>query len=348
MRFSRKLAKRGLVFAAFGLLALLGGEFATRVHVQGSVSGGFRSLFTNAPGAVSNLPHAPLVADPELGYVLNPDSPGVNALGFKGPEPEEWSKLEGEIQLIVGDSVAFDEDGFASLLPGLVAEKGGKRVAVLNCSVPGYTTFQERLILSRLEGVRPKNVILQYCMNDNHEFLHRITKDGTKLLTPEAKRVLLPDGKGVVQRLMRWSYLAVEIGRIRLRRRAANAKAKFPWADREDFCTAWRAESWPRQEREIAEINRLVKSWGGTLYVLVIPIASQLDDRLLRADREYVLFPQDQLRGICDRQGIARIDLFEAFLSESRLLEPLFRDDLHLTATGHQLVARKLLETLYP
>jgi lysophospholipase L1-like esterase len=338
--------RRALVATASVALALLSAEIAVRAHVHGSVMLGLRSLHdTHAIGTVSKA-DAPFVPHPELGYTLNPRSQGVNTLGFKGPEPGEWGALEGRTVLLIGDSISFDEGGFADLLATELLSSATQSRVLINASIPGFTTHQERVLLEKLAPLRATTVVLQYCLNDNHEFLHRITRDGTTLLTPEAKRVLLPMEDGWWGRFVRWSYVGVEIQRVRLRRLARVSGSTFPWDDREDFCTAWRSSSWARQQRELEQMQSTVRAWGGRLLVVVIPIEDQLDGGLLGLDRDYVLFPQRQLEAICRAAGIDVIDMHAEFFKRSATGARLFRDGLHLTPVGHALVAESLKHVL--
>ena len=68
----------------------------------------------------------------------------------------------------------------ASLRDGLADRVGA--VEVVNAAIPGYTTHQERLLFeSGLDDARPELVLLQYCLNDNHRFLHRFDAQGLRI-----------------------------------------------------------------------------------------------------------------------------------------------------------------------
>lgn len=67
-------------------------------------------------------------------------------------------------------------------------ERLADRVEVLNGAVPGYTTHQERLWLeTEFASLEPNLVLLQYCLNDNFEFLHRFEPGSSILVTEEAR-----------------------------------------------------------------------------------------------------------------------------------------------------------------
>lgn len=330
------------------VFVLLSAETLVRCKREGGLRRGFSSFFDAGsapvdPGTKGNFLH-----DPELGYRLNPEKEGFNSLSFRGPEviPE---KTPGRTRLLfVGDSVAWHESGFVALLARDLDEREPGRVEILNAAIPGYTTHQERVFLERIVGpIRPDVVVLEYCLNDNHRFLHRLTEDGGWLLTGEARAALNPEGDGLLARLARWSYLAFEI-RKRLLARARENGEVHPWESEPDFGPAWRSETWPAVREEIAAIHRISRAAGARLLVVAVPYAPQLDAGLLERERSYVLDPQARLGAICAEDGIPFLDLapaFEAHLRETGSL-PLFRDKVHLTAVGHALAERVLLDRL--
>jgi len=67
-------------------------------------------------------------------------------------------------------------------------------------------------------------------------------------------------------------------------------------------------------------------------------------DALLQADRDYTVKPQLELRGICARLGLPYLDPHAEFLAHRDA--ELFTDGLHLTAAGHRLMGRLLVEFL--
>jgi lysophospholipase L1-like esterase len=330
------------------LLLLLAGETFVRCWREGSVRRGIASLFESGSAPFDPGTKGFFIHDEELGYRLNPEMESFNALSFRGPEvPRE--KAPGVVRLlVVGDSVAWDQDGFATLLQRHLEERASGGFEVWNASVPGYTTHQERVFLERLAlPVRPDVVVLEYCLNDHHRFLHRLTEDGGWLWTEEARAALLPEGDGLFARIARWSYLAFEIKKRRLAR-ARDEGSLHPWESEPDFGPAWRPETWPAMREEIAAIHRIARSAGAKLLVLAVPYEPQLDAGLLARERSYVLDPQSRLSAICAEEQIPFLDLeptFEAHVREPDAA-PLFRDKVHLTPAGHALAERLLLERL--
>ena len=334
--------------AAALALVLLAAEALVRCKRERGIVRGFASFFDAGSAPVDPGTKGFFLHDPELGYRLNPEKEGFNSLSFRGPQ-EIPEKTPGRTRILfVGDSVAWDADGFVARIARALDQVEPGRAEILNAAVPGYTTHQERVFLERLVGpIRPDVVVLEYCLNDNHRFLHRLTEDGGWLLTGEARAALLPEGEGPFARLARWSYLAFEIKK-RLLARAREHGDLHPWESEPDFGPAWKPETWPAEREEILSIQRISRAAGAKLLVVAVPYEPQLDAGLLERERSYVLAPQVRLGAICAEAGIPFLDLepvFEAHLREPAA-PPLFRDKVHLTPAGHELAETTLLERL--
>jgi lysophospholipase L1-like esterase len=109
------------------------------------------------------------VPDPELGYGFRPgaDVQGatVNAEGLRGPvlTPE---KAAGTLRVLtVGDSTAWglgvrEPEAFAALAPRLLAAAlPGRRVEYAIGALPGYSSYQSRVLLRRLLPLQPDLVV---------------------------------------------------------------------------------------------------------------------------------------------------------------------------------------------
>ncbi|HZT55352.1 MAG TPA: SGNH/GDSL hydrolase family protein [Burkholderiaceae bacterium] len=332
------LLANALVFAVVFAL----GEFAVRAWREGGLVAGLQSF-----AWPNDRPHGAgtgdwFRADAELGYTLDPGRPEVSSLrirhGELGPKEKGAFRL-----LLIGDSVTWPADGFAALLAArLCAER--PQVETINAAVPGYTAHQERLHLARLLApVAPDVVVVQYCCNDNHAFLHQLVGGGL-LLTQAARTALLPPGDGPWARFQRWSYLAFE-----LRRRLAGppaAAGPFPWRDDAAFEPAWRDDSWPMLLAEYDAMLALGNGAGARLLVLAMPHEAQLADAALAADAAYTCMPQSRLGAWCTAHAVPFVDLHPAFVRHRD--EHLFvrGDPVHLSAAGHALVAAELHEAL--
>lgn len=325
-----------LVTVGFGSLVALG---AAELYLRYQALGGFGAALTALSSG--EAPYANLgsgrwvIDDPELSYRLNPERPGVNSNGIRHGEITV-DKPEGLQRIVVlGDSVSWGSDGFV----GLLVDKLGRRAEVINASVPGYTTHQERILLEReLIQYRPDLVILSVCLNDNHLFLHRFDADGGMIWTHEAERALLPAENDPLALLPDWSYLAVRLRLAYLR--AARPAARFPWDAEPDFAPSWKDEGWELFRAELDRIQAAVASVGGRLTVVAIPYAPQFRADLLAADSDYTLLPQRKLESICRNAGAPLLDLYPV-LRDAGGAE-LLPDRIHLSEDGHAVVADAL------
>lgn len=322
---------------AIGLgLALFAAEFVVRWRVEHGWRAAWQSWSTGTPFSEFGTGSL-LVADPELGYRFNPAYPGVNSLGLRGPEP---GPPGGRRLIVLGDSVAAPVDGFVSLL----TKRLGPRWDVINAAVPGYTTYQERKLLERdLLPLRPNLVLLQYCLNDNHQFLHRFDSQNRMLFTEEAQRTLV-GSPGPGGWLARHSYLAFRVRLAWLQAAAKGQAGQYPWENQPDVAVAWQDDSWKQFEQHLRAIRDEVKQAGGRLAVMMVPYRPQLDPEVLNKGPSYVLKPQAKMAEICDRNQVPLLDLYPAIARRGGA--DLFTDHYHFNAGGHEVVAGALTEFL--
>lgn len=303
------------------------------------LEGVVRAVHEWRPGA-----HDWLVQDSSLGFRLSPYLEGVNSLAIRNPEVE-IPKPPGRVRLLVlGDSVAFPRDGMVATLRRVLQRSSTPPVEVINAAVPGYTTFQERLLFeSKLQPTGPDIVILQYCLNDNFKYLHSLTRNGKFLISQQAQRALFATNDSLLSRITRMSSLVLE---MRLRWLILSSRFKeprvFAWEDRIDFSAAWRDESWEEVESNLRAIKAMATKQQGKFLVVAVPFEPQLSAAALKLDRSYTLKPQNRLSEICEQLGIPLLDLFPKFLEHRN--EALFTDGIHLTPAAH-LIAGEAIAT---
>ncbi len=284
------------------------------------------------------------MSDPDLGFKLNPDLEDVNSFGIAHGEIAR-DRPDGLFRTIVlGDSVAFPKTGFVAMLRERFSSVREGPVEVINASIPGYTTYQERVLLERdLLGFKPDLVILQYCLNDNHRFLHELDSDGRWLLTGEARRALLPPGDGLLARVQRSSYAIIYL-RKQLFAIASGSNEAFSWEGNGAFGAAWLDQTWPSLEEQLRAIRDGVRAIGSRFAVIAVPYEPQFNRAALDADAAYTRKPQGKLQEVCSRLGVPLLDLYPTFLKN--LDRRLFTDGIHLTPVGHDVVANQLLDWL--
>ena len=235
------------------------------------------------------------------------------------------------------DSVAADADGFVTILRQRLKD----RAQVINGAIPGYTVYQERLYLERdLLRLEPDLVVLQYCRNDNHKFLHRFDPEAGFLLTEEARRALVPDQRDPLSWLPRNSYLAFRL-RFALLTWRTEQESGYPWHKLLDLAAAWRDESWDEYGQHVLAIHKMLRNAGSRLVLIVAPLAAQFDPGMLRHDPGYVLKPQSNLAAICRRAHVPMLDLHPVFYKHQGW--KLYRGDgIHFNERGHQVTADAL------
>ena len=326
----RKFARLMLVLGSL-VATLLLGEFAARWWIDGSFLEAVDSVF-GLRTAAEPRHDGGLTADAELGFKLSPTLAGVNSRGIRHAELD-LAKPPGQFRVfLIGDSIGFPLDGFFRHVEQHFEARTERDLEFVNACVHGYTTYQERVFLERdLLDLAPDLVILQYCVNDNHRFLHRLTSKGRRLLTLEAKNHLFPSGDGFWPRLTRASYLVYALRKGLLSHQAAGELA---WEGIER--AAWTDATWPAQEEHVRSMAASVRAAGGRFVVLAVPHEDQLDPLHLARDREFVLKPQRQLAAICARLGVPFLDVHGALAAHRD--EALFTDRLHLAPRGHELV----------
>jgi lysophospholipase L1-like esterase len=284
------------------------------------------------------------VPDPDLGFKLNPEAAGVNSLGIRDDEISPVKPPESFRVLVLGDSVAFDDRGFVRHLGEDLHKVRRGSSEVINGSIPGFTTYQELVLLKRnLLPLHPDLLVLQYCLNDNHKFLHFVDDSGRWLITPEADKAVGFDHNGPLASWMKASYLVLTV-RLGLAHVGRFTGSPFVWDKMPDFHAAWQDESWPESETYLAEMKELLDSIGAKFMIVVVPFEPQLSREALEADRLYTLKPQTRLMEVSARLGVPILDLFPVFYEHRD--ENLYRDMIHLTERGHRIAADELLAFL--
>ncbi len=322
-------------------LVLAGAEFALRVRSEGGAAAAWASFFGGSVRLASHGESDWLEPHPVLGYRLNTEHEPVNSLGIRHGELSAERPANSFRMLVLGDSISWQQEGWVGVLARELSDSD-RTLEVVNAAIPGYTTHQERLLFETgLAATRPDLVLLQYCFNDNHEFLHELTDDGRWLVRRDAKQALVPEGDGLLAWLSRRSYLAFEV-RKRLYLAGLEHDGSFPWESNPDFAPAWQRSSWERQETELALLRDAAQAVGSELVVVAVPYELQIAAKYLERDREYVLFPQHELTRVCVELGLRVLDVQPAFERERDAVLYVEGDPVHLSPAGHTVLAREV------
>ncbi|MCH8147278.1 MAG: hypothetical protein IH987_04685 [Planctomycetes bacterium] len=149
----------------------------------------------------------------------------INAHGLRGPlVPLEKKPGERRI-LFLGDSIAFglttnEEDSFVWQVGDLAQQQaGGETLSVVNCSVSGYSPWQEYDIF-KTQGLRydPDVVVQIFCLNDIGQKFNLVTYGGrTKDLAPPVPAALEWSGLFRVSRASTFQYFGPTRAQLRAR-----------------------------------------------------------------------------------------------------------------------------------
>ena len=276
---------------------------------------------------------------------------GRNTLGLRNKEITE--KKDQFRILFLGDSLVWS--GYTSsgeLYTQVIEEnlnkrsnKPGREVEVINAGIPGYTTYQEFEFL-KIYGLdmKPDLLILGFVLNDLHKYFHKPSKGKILELDPD-RNLNRFDSETFPGSLFSRSHLAhlVTYAWDRIVKKL-NGVPYFSFDNRTDVYLGWKDYAWRKESKLIEAMNDLLQKKGIKLVIVYFPVMDQIDDRNLKLNRDYVLFPQKRLKEVCNSYGIPFFDLTEVIYKYGGT--GLFEDYFHLNTKGDDVVARELTDYL--
>ena len=266
--------------------------------------------------------------------------PGINRLSIRhdeliAPKPQDIRRM-----IYLGDSLAWANPGFVTYTRDTIV--GDTHTEVINASVPGYTTYQELLFLRQyVIQAEPDLIILAFCLNDNHKFLHQFDERGNMLITREASDYM--NINSPIDWLASKSYVLSRIKFGLINYYKQDSQVEFPWQDQIDMRTSWEEEPWDNTEYYLAEIEKLLTISGAKFMIVIFPLEAQLSEDLLAKNYDYVVKPQSRFMHICKIHEIPCLDLFSTFHQRSHD-KHLYKDGLHLSEDGHRIAAAEILQ----
>ena len=271
------------------------------------------------------------VPDPDLGYRGDPsrDVAGItpNALGLRGPLPQQPEGEDETRILFVGDSTCFgvgvdlDETFAARATAGLTALWPDRPAHFVLGAFPGYSSHHSAILLDRLLPLQPDLVVL-YVGARNDGDSARYYPDAE---IPARRARTLATWHRV--RLLRVLEALLDLGHRKLLRRVLpeTVRARVP-------PPAFRANV----EHMLARLH----SAGVPALIVLPPISPHFEARqpIVRRYREL-------LEETAAAHGVPTVSLDAAFAQPTS--EPLFFDDgFHLAPAGHALVAAGIRATV--
>ena len=269
----------------------------------------------------------------------------TNSLGFRDTEPQ----LDDSFRvLLLGDSISWG-DGIKNVqqvYPQLLEKsindsQQNRKVEIINTGTPGYSTFQEAVVLQEYEDrVSADMVILQFCLNDvieRYKSLAEYGGDNTFLGINTADYI-----PGLNGFLLRHSVAYKFLYRL-LVKHARNVEE----AEVENLVsspTPFIEKAWKKVFDEIILISNYASELKIPLLIAIAPYRFQLDDPG-KFNR-----PQKTLTKFLSENNIPYIDLLPdfAYVHSTYPELVLFNDANHFSADGHALAAFLLNQKISP
>jgi len=265
-------------------------------------------------------------ADPEILFRPRPglgeyyDAGPINALGLRGPDVDPIAPHR---VLMVGDSVGFaihvpDVDGMARRSERQL----GDGWQVMNASVIGYQTWQERRYLERLDPIlAPTEVVVVFCTNDTSKRSQMVEWSA---YYRRQEPVLDSVVRSPVALITASRYVAALRESAVIRREIEAHPPALAW--RGEWSDAW------------ASLMLRAARAGRPAVALLVPSELQLD----RGDAE----TNADARRMAEDAGVRVVDLLPAFRAEPRGTLFLPNDGIHLSARGHAIAADAIVAAL--
>lgn len=264
--------------------------------------------------------------DPEILFRPQPglgeyyDSGPINSLGLRGPEVDP---IAARRVLMIGDSVGFaihvpDRDGMAR-----ATERGlGDGWQVMNASVIGYQTWQERRYLERLDPIlAPTEVVVVFCTNDTSKRTQMLEWSAYYQRQEPILDAVQHSGIGLIT-------AARYIGALREAAQIRHDIEAHPPAL--DWQGEW-SDAW-------SSLMMRAARGGRPAVALLVPSELQLDRDDAETNAEAARLARDA--------GARVVDMLGRFRAEPRGTLFLPNDGIHLNARGHAVVADALVTAL--
>jgi lysophospholipase L1-like esterase len=284
----------------------------------------------------------------------------TNSLGLRYRELGPKSPGERRI-LVLGDSITLadyvdEQDSFPILTERLLGEDGHREAKVINAGLPGASTKDEYYeYLEVREQLKPDAVIVAMYLNDviNSEKFYvrslRFPYSKSRLLTWLVNRLHIFELTWLSKSITpagidpNWKE-EFRAGRNLHSGRMFDTREGFDFEIYNaamDFGLAWNSKSWDILTDIVAAFQQTVLQSGARFGMILLPVHLQVLGSV--GD----VYPQTQFSRMCDRLGIACLDLLPALRQAAERKDvKLYYDHCHLTAPGNAAVASAIKDWL--
>ena len=272
----------------------------------------------------------------------------INSSGLRGPElPLEKADDERRI-LFLGDSITFgvglnEQDCFVWQLPPPAEQShSAERLTVVNCSVIGYSPWQEHdLLASECLKYQPDVVVQVFCLNDpGQKFNLEQFGGATRDLAPPEPTALEWSGLYRMSRALITQWFGPTRAELESRDKAYSPERVVREPNAPEIQEAWRITL-----QNMSRIVSLTRENGLPLAIVYFPHAWQIAPDVKEATP-----PHDRLVSFCREMGVPLLDLapvYRGCCRERGLTGlDLFPDKTHPTPEANRIAARAIRDFL--
>lgn len=264
----------------------------------------------------------------------------INSIGLRGSDltPEKT----GYRILALGNSCTFgwgvenDRTWVKELENILARETDRKDIEVINGGIPGYTSYQGKLLFANeLISLKPDMVLIMYAWNDHWPAGRDISDSQQQLPSAIILKLQNSFSRLKLYQLLRKVILST-----------TDQQKRIPI---DDLTHERRV---PRQEfiDNLAVIIRLARD-SGAQPVLVVPPITSFDPANLKRSQQLILLHglyETDIRRTSERLNVPLVDLQVKFDMHDDLFDEPSVDPVHFNEKGHRLAAESIAEIVLP
>jgi lysophospholipase L1-like esterase len=279
--------------------------------------------------------------DPALNWRMQPGFKGyefyagvsINSMGFRCPEFTRRKK-PGEIRIVVaGDSSAFGagvEEGsrFSDLLEkNLKILYPGTDFRVINCAVPGYTTFQVRQLVKDEVSRWSPDVLILSINNDATTFELADSDNVPPALLMPLFRVLYASDIYLMLRKVMMSKGNADV--------ESDSRPLAGYVRKKDVLRVSLEEASENYRDMIARMKKV----GAKTIIISMPLMFPVR---MEYEADPVVGHRKLMERVCSQTGSLFVNVYEPW-SQERHSSNLFLDKMHPNSAGHERIADELM-----